>query len=231
MSKVTFHGLPAWVGAIHGSTVCDWWSTDPAKSNWDRSLLNTIDLAMTPSAAIAGRIQIAQIEVDDFVTSGGHTTIGPLWPGGAMLGGCWVSDHYLTKAGGKLTTGVQRTSLPGHDYEWTAVQYFGGEQQNRRFHGLHARVLQTQGALSLVEVWHPGTGTTPKSAGQWWIDLAAGADHTTAAALAPHQPGPLYLDTTTIGHTTLIDPKSPPFRGGAAFPTPPRTASWRPTTS
>jgi hypothetical protein len=231
MSKVTFHGLPAWVGAIHGSTVCDWWSTDPAKSNWDRSLLNTIDLALTPSAATAGRIQVAQIEVDDFTANGGHTTIGPMWPGGAMIGGCWVSDHYLTKLGGKLTTAVRSASFPGHDYEWIAVQYFDGEQQNRRFHGVHANVVQTQGPLSLVELWNPGTGATPKPAGRWWLDLTAGADHTTAPALAPNQPGALFLDPITISHTTLIDPKIPPFRGGAAFPTPRPTGSWRPTTT
>ena len=228
MSKVTFQGLPAWVGAIHGPTVCDWWSTDPAKSSWDRSLLNTIDLAMTPSAAIAGRIQVAQIEVDDGTASGGHTTIGPMWPGGAMIGGCWVSDLYLGKLGGKLTTAARSASFPGHDYEWIAVQYFGGEQQNRRFHGLHANVLQTQGSLSLVELWNPGTGATAKPAGRWWLDLGAGADHTTSA-LAPNQPGPLFLDRPTIAHTTLIDPKNPPFRGGAAFPTAPPSPAWSDT--
>ena len=228
MSKVTFHGLPAWVGAIHGSTVCEWWSSDPAKSNWDRSLLNTIDLAMTPSAALAGRIQVAQVEVDDGVRAGGFTTIGPMWPGGAMLGSCWVSDHYLTKLGGKLTTAARGASFPGYDYEWTAVQYFDGEQQNRRFHGVHGRVLQTQGALSLVELWHPGSGATPMPAGRWWIDLAAGADPT-APALAPNQPGALFLDPITIGHTTLIDPKIPPFRGGAALPATRPTGSWWPT--
>ncbi|MBC7973678.1 MAG: hypothetical protein H7138_01745 [Myxococcales bacterium] len=212
MSKVTFHGLPAWVGALHGPTVCEWWSSDPAKSSWDRSLLNTIDLALTPAAAIAGRITIAQIQADDFTANGGRTTIGPLWPGGAMLGACWVSATYLVKLGGKLTTGA-RPALPGHDYEWTMVQYFDGEQQNRRFYGLHTNVVQTKGALSLVEVWSPGTSTLGKPTGPWWIDLAAGADH--LAPRPPNQPGPMFLDTTTIGHMTLIEPKNPPFRGSA----------------
>jgi hypothetical protein len=226
MSKVTFYGLPAWVGAIHGSTVTDWWSTDPAKNNWDRSLLHTIDLALTPSAALAGQIQISQIEADDFTASGGHTTIGPRWPGGTMIGGCWISDSYLTKHAVNLAD--RNGSFPGYDYEWTAVQYFDGEQQNRKFHGFHASVLQNQGALSLVEIWNPGSGMTPTSAGKWWIDLASASD---SPAPPLNQPGPVFLDTMTIGHTTLIDPKIPPFRGGAAIPSARSNGSWRATAS
>ena len=70
MSKVTFYGLPAWVGAIHGPTVCEWWDHDPSQLQWNRALLHKLDLAKTPSAALAGQIPAAQVEVDDHATKG-----------------------------------------------------------------------------------------------------------------------------------------------------------------
>ena len=50
------------------------------------------------------------------------------------------------------------------------MQYFDGEQQNRRFHGFQANLLQTQNHLSLVQLWHPGTGAgAAQPAGTWWL--------------------------------------------------------------
>ena len=43
MTKVTFYGSPAWVGAIQSPTICEYWDSDPAQLNWDRSLLNMVD--------------------------------------------------------------------------------------------------------------------------------------------------------------------------------------------
>lgn len=217
MTKVTFHGLPAWVGAIHGPTTCEWWSGDPVQLRWDRAQLMRLDLARTPSAAVAGRIKPAEIECDDGPAAGGRTTIGPLFPGGMMVGTCWVAHGYVQRQAGKLAAGVP-PGVGGHDYEWTIVQYFDGEQGNRRFYGFHANVLQCQNHLSLVELWHPGTGTTgAKPAGTWWLDLAADADPT-APPLVQGRPGPLFLDRGMVGHMTLIEPKSPPYRGTFAFP-------------
>jgi hypothetical protein len=217
MTKVMFYGLPAWVGATHSSTVCDWWRVDPSTINWDRSLLYSVDLSLTPSAALAGRISVSQIDVDDFTANGGRTTIGPLWPSGNTIGACWVSDNYLSRAAAKARPGKPATA-DGHGYEYTAMQYFDGEQNNRRFYGFHARVLQVQGNLSLAEIWNPGTGSgTSPSAGTWWLDLAADADPNTPA-LVQGQPGALYLDATKVGQIALFEPKLPPYKGGFAFP-------------
>ena len=207
MSKVTFYGLPAWVGAIHGPTVCEWWDQDPSQLQWNRALLHKLDLAKTPSAALAGQIAVAQVEVDDHATKGGRTTIGPLWPAGAMIGACWVSESYLTNNG---------LAAPSHEFQ--LVQYFDGEQQNRRFYGFQANVLQTQNHLSLVQLWHPGTGAgTAPPAGTWWLDLGADADPG-AAPPAPNQPAPLYLDTQAASRLVTFGPKLPPYTGDFGFP-------------
>ena len=187
MSKVTFHGLPAWIGAIQSPTVCEWWDRDPSQINWDRSLLYTVNLSMTPSAAVAGRIKVSQIEVDDYAGNGGRTTIGPLWPSGTTIGACWVSDNYLDKLGAKAKPAVPVGST-SHGYELMTIQYFDGEQRNRRFYGFQANLLQVQGHLSLVEIWNPGTGSgSAKPAGTWWLDLTADADPNTPPLL-PHKP-------------------------------------------
>jgi len=212
MSKVTFYGTPAWVGAIQGPTICDWWSSDPSQINWDRSLLNTVDLSKTPSAAIAGRIRVSDIEVDDFAGNGGRTTIGPLFPSGSSIGACWVSDSYLVKSGGK-----RAATTDGNSYEYMTVQYFDGEQQNRRFYGFQANLMQTNGGLSLVQLWNPGTGsTTAPPAGTWWLDLTADADPATPA-LVPNKPAALFLDVRTVRQLTTFETKLPRHQGAIAI--------------
>jgi hypothetical protein len=206
MSKVTFYGLPAWVGAIHGPTVCEWWASDPAPLKWDRSLLRQIDLAKTPSAALAGQLPVSEVEVDDHATKGGRTTVGPRWPGGTMIGAVWVSESYLA---------ANRLTAPGHELQ--LVQYFDGEQQNRRFYGFQANVLQTQNHLSLVQLWHPGTGAgTAPPAGTWWLDLNASADPN-APPPGGGQPAPLYLDSKAASQLVTTDPKIPEGIGTLPF--------------
>lgn len=220
MTRVTFHGSAAWVGAIHSPTACDWWSADPSTLGWDRAQLRALDLAMTPSAALAGRIPATLIEVDDHTTSHGRTTLGPLFPGGAMIGAAWVTEGYLAKLGLPVPVAAPEGGS-GFAYEYTTVQYFDGEQGNRRFHGFHARVLQVQAPLSLVQLWSPGTGAAGAGpVGAWWLDLAAVADPRTPP-LTVGLPGALLLETPTVALlATVIDPKLPPFHGGFAFPSP-----------
>lgn len=215
MSKVTFYGLPAWVGAIHSPTICEWWERDPSQLNWDRSLLHRIDLAKTPSTVLANQIPVSQVEVDDHSTSGGRTTLGPLWPAGNAIGALWVSEIYLAR--NSLKPPGAPAGLGGHGHEFQFVQYFDGEQGNRRFHGFHANVLQQQNHLSLVQIWHPGTGASPaKPAGTWWLDLAADADPN-VAPLTPNQPAPLYLDNKSASKLPMFDTKLPPYKGGFAL--------------
>jgi hypothetical protein len=212
MSKVMFYGTPAWVGAIEGPTVCQWWSSDPAQLNWDRALLNTVDLSMTPSAAIAGRIKVSEIEVDDHTGSGGRTTIGPMFPSGTSIGACWVSDSYMVKTARKAA-GVTN----GNSYEYMTIQYFDGEQQNRRFYGFQANLVQTKGDLSLVQIWNPGTGSgTAAPAGTWWLDLTADADPATPA-LVPNKPAALFLDVKTVRQMTTFETKLPRYQGAVAL--------------
>jgi hypothetical protein len=214
MTRVRFYGLPAWVGTIQGPTSCKWWNRDPAQINFDPTQQLTVDVAKTPAMALAGTIQASEIDVDDHTTSGGRTTIGPLWPSGAMIGASWVSDSYLSRCGIAAST---PEGGDGHDYEYQMIHYFDGEQNNRRFYGFHAKLLQVQGNLSLIEIWNPGTGAgAGGSAGSWWLDLAAEADPGTPS-LVLNQPAALFLTATAVGQTGLTGPKLPPYFGSFAL--------------
>src|SRR5262249_43634724 len=148
------------------------------------------------SAAIAGQISTSEIEVDDYVSNGGRTTIGPLWPNGKSIGACWVSSNYTARYAGKAKAATPVT-LNGASHEHMTIQYFDGEQQNRRFYGFQANLIQTNGSLSLVELWNPGSGGSGgASAGRWWLDLAACAEPSTPA-LCVGKPAALFLDVKT----------------------------------
>jgi hypothetical protein len=213
MTKVTFHGLPAWVGAIKSPTICEFWNNDPAQLNWDRSLLNMVDLSKTPSAALAGRIKSSQIEVDDHVGNGGRTTLGPMFPNGASIGACWIANNPIAHAPAKVRPTVANTN----SYEYMTIQYFDNEHGNRRFHGFHANVLQVNGGLSLVQIWNPGTGASGgPPAGTWWLDLTASAEPSTPA-LSPGKPGALFLEVATVRQMTTFDVKLPRNQGAMAL--------------
>lgn len=213
MTKVTFHGSPAWVGAIQSPTICEYWNNDPAQLNWDRKLLNMVDLSNTPSAALAGRIKSSQIEVDDHVGNGGRTTLGPMFPSGASIGACWIADNPIAHSPAKVRPTVANTN----SYEYMTIQYFDNEHGNRRFHGFHANVLQVNGGLSLVQIWNPGTGASGgPPAGTWWLDLTASAEPSTPA-LSPGKPGALFLEVATVRQMTTFDVKLPRNQGAMAL--------------
>jgi hypothetical protein len=213
MTKVTFYGSPAWVGAIQSPTICEWWNSDPAQLNWDRTLLNMVDLSKTPSAAAAGRIKSSQIEVDDHVGNGGRTTLGPMFPNGTAIGACWISDNQIARSPSKVRPTVANTN----SHEYMTIHYFDNEQGNRRFHGFHANVLQVNGGLSLVQIWNPGTGNGGRApAGTWWLDLAACAEPSTPP-LSPGKPGALFLEIEMVRQLTTMEVKLPRSQGTVAL--------------
>jgi hypothetical protein len=218
MSRLEFYGFPAWVGTITSSTECAWWATDPSEVAWDPLALISINVTRTPSAALAGTIKSADIEVDDHTTQGGRNTIGPLWPGGAMIGGCWLRDTRWQAIDPRYRPQFPSPNASGFGYEYTTVQYLDGEQQNRRFYGFHARAVSTNSKLTLIELWNPGTGAaSPTPAGSWWLDLAAVADPNGPRVDPANTPlGPVFLEQQTAQSLQLFEPKFPRLVG--SFP-------------
>ena len=224
MSRTTFYGFGAYVGSLRGLTECAWWDDDPVRIyNWSQAALVPVDLSKNPSAVKAGKISLKDIQVDDHRQDGGLTTIGPLFPTGAVIGQCWLSEQYYQALPNKPPRQPQSAPDDGYDYEATCYLFSDGEQGDRRFYGFHARVADVKGPLSQVEIWSAGTGKiknrTPE--GVWWIDLAAvalprGPDATQIAAKS--DVGALFLDSTTTRSLALRGPKKPPELGELDYP-------------
>src|ERR1044071_5876142 len=60
-----FRVTPGYVGPIHSETRIGFWPDEPGDHGFDPSLLITVDLARTPSAALRGEISHDAVEVDD----------------------------------------------------------------------------------------------------------------------------------------------------------------------
>ena len=230
MTRTVFYGLPAFVGTITGPTTCSFWPDDPAHFRWAPHMQIAIDLGKNPHAARTGKIQIAEIEADDYIgyAHGGLTKIGPMWPGGTMNGAVWVESNHWDKLGGK---GHQPPRVPsGHtiqQYELTSVLYWDGDLKGRRFQGVHAEIHSVQGPLALTSIWNPGTSHKGPPIGTYWLDLSTvahpveqGFTEISTDAKSPKL-GALFLDTAlkdpknTAGPVIVFDgPKVPRWLGG-----------------
>ena len=222
MSRLEFYGFPAWVGAITSPTHCGWWSSDPAQIQWDPKAQIVVNLAHTPAAAIAGKIKSSEVEVDDYTGHGGRNTIGPLWPGSNVVGGCWLRSTVWQALDPKYRPAFPAPGASGHGYEYTTVQYLDGVQNNRRYYGFHAKAVSAKGHLTLVELWNPGTGiASPTPAGSWWLDLAAIADPNGPQIDPATKPvGPVFLEQQAVKSLAVVEPKFPRFVGSFPFPSP-----------
>ncbi|CAN5852501.1 hypothetical protein BH11MYX3_BH11MYX3_04380 [soil metagenome] len=222
MSRTTFYGFGAYVGSIRGLTECAWWDDDPVRVHaFSQAALVPVDLSKNLTAARAGTIPYADMQCDDHAQDKGLTTIGPMFPGGAVIGACWLTEDYYGRLSNKPPRQPASAPDDAHDYELTSYQYYGGEQGDRRFYGFHARIIGTNGPLTNVEIWDAGTGKIANRApaGTWWLDLARvalpAAEGTNVAANAP---GALFLDAATAKSLGLRGPKRPPDQGTADLP-------------
>jgi hypothetical protein len=186
---------------------------DPSTIDFDPNRLVNIDFGATPTAARLQRIKIHDIEIDDHFTDGGLTTVGPRWPGGNPIGAAWLASRICDR----LKPTPTRVRAGGHEYEYTSYQYFEGEQHDRRFYGFHARIIDTQGSVTRVELWNRGTSISDPQhpASAWWFDLNAVADpnHTVINPIGKVLEGALFLDAHTVGLIQVSDPKIPPYKG------------------
>jgi hypothetical protein len=217
MTRTVFYGFGAFVGTIGGQNLCSWWGDDPANLNWVSALLVPTDLAKNPTAARNGVIPIADIVVDDDITGGGLTEIGPRYPLGRSVGACWITDTYWNSLGANKPP--RQPGAQFYDYELTSVQYWNGELGDRRFFGLHAKIVSQQGSLSRVKVWQPGFAKPPglQIAGVAWLDLSLVSDPNFTTIKTAGDEGALFLDRDTAQALAVRRPKLPSSQGGELF--------------
>lgn len=150
--RSVFVGTPAFLGRIDGETRCAFWSEEPVDHDFDPGLLIEIDLALTPSAAVAKEISWERAQVDDCfsgpngVVSG--STLGPAWPE-LRLGGA----VYLERGSRAALSAERRPACPpagmrGQTFECVNVVYrpdTDDPRAGRRYAGHCAQILDERG--------------------------------------------------------------------------------------
>jgi hypothetical protein len=215
-TRTVFYGFGAYVGSITGQTTCGWWPDDPTGQNWNPATQIPVDLSKCPANFVAGVFKNAtDIQTDDHRGSGGYNVIGPQFPGGSMVGLCWLSKQYWSSLPNPPPR--QPVSAPNDawDYELTQLYYHA---TGKRFQGYHGKIIGTNGALSRVSIWFAGTSRVANPLGSWWINLAQDAHpvdpEATRIAQGGLQEGAVFLDRA-YSATLFADggPKRPPLGG------------------
>jgi hypothetical protein len=213
---------------VTSPTNVSFWPDDPVKLNWDPHLLVSVNLARNPEAVRQGTIQrdpqtgLYAVDVDDFAGygTGGLTRIGPMFPGGATLGICYLEESKCAALGA-----YDPRSKP-HAYEFATVVYHDGPMAGRCFHGFHANIVKANGNLGLVSLWARGTGSIAGQPpmGTFWLDFAAQV-HAVEPGLTQVVPvtnptGAIFIDFRASsgggGVIPFDKPKAPQYAGGAA---------------
>lgn len=211
--RTVFVGFCAYVGRIVNRTMCEVWTADPAERDFATEQLLAVDLNKNPSAAMKGAIDWADVEVDDHITTGGLTGIGPLWPEGASTGLVYLADRFLER----LPVRPEPLEFDGEPYEQELVIYHPGAEDpraGRRYRGFHAVVVERRGTSALVEVYPAmGSKSSPPFEARW-LDLQsvavcdAGVGSMTAIDRAGQ--GALFLESKLISEWGRRPPDDPP---------------------
>ena len=224
-----FQGTGGFVGRIESETRIALWPDEPADHGFDPSLLITLDLARTPSAAVRGEISFDAVEVDDcFSGPNGDvrgTTIGPRWPEIQISGALYLEQRFCERLPLALRPPLPPKFMTGRSYEYTTVLYWpdlDDPRAGKRYAGHHAELLEERSWLARVAVFPQGMSENPHVAPKtMWIDLSS-AEHTDAG---PHslteiglgrgrKAGALYLISTGLpsicmNRTTTARPSEP----------------------
>lgn len=177
--RCVFVGTGAYLGRIESETRVAFWTEDPVEHGFDQSRLITLDLGMTPNAAVGGSISWDAIQVDDCITGPngvGGTTLGPRWPEIQTSGAAYLEQRFIATLPRGLQPPCPAKHLHGRAYEHTSLLYWphvADPRASKRYAGHHAHIIDERGGLARVLVYPPGTSdVTGAHPHKLWIDLA-----------------------------------------------------------
>jgi hypothetical protein len=221
-TRTITYGFGSWVAGFSNSTTFTWWPQDPTTLNppYDQAKLIQNNLAKNLQAVRNGQIPLNQIEVDDAPVNGGETKVGPSFPGGSMINGCWLEKTKYDAMPPALKPPRIPLGFRCRDYELATVWYWTGAMANRRFWGFYGEITAENGSSGLVSIWPAGTSLDPgqQPAGAWWINFSTQvhpieAGFTQIGVGASPKQGALFLDAPTRSSLGLSGPKIPKASG------------------
>lgn len=217
-----FVGTGAHVGRVDSEYSCGFWADNPLDPTvrFDPGLLVPVDLRRSPSYVAAP----GDVVVDDFVTDGGLTGVGPGFPTGGFLGAIWLEEGYWAKLPPAIKPRIPPSGSSAYDYEYKTVLYWPSSadpRAGRRYVGTYAKIVGAAKGTDTyeVDVWSPGTSATGKPAARLIVDLSsidycdpeAMGGLTTLGAKTPA--GALYLERSVATRQKLLEPKLPWWKG------------------
>jgi hypothetical protein len=218
-SRTITYGFGSWVGTQTGLTTCGWWPKDPSTlvPAFDQTKLINSDLSKNLQAVRNGQITLAQIQVDDAPVNGGETKVGPTFPVGSLINGCWLEKARYDALAANVKPPRVPADMQCRDYELATVWYWSGALANRRFWGFYAEIVGEQANASNVSFWPAGKSL---EAGQGpvvtiWLNLANVAHPIEAGftqignGLGFPKQGALFIDAPTRLNLGLSGPKLP----------------------
>lgn len=176
-----FVGTSAFLGRIEGETRIAFWADEPSGHGFDPARLISIDLSMTPNAAIEGAISWDAVQVDDcYAGVGGNvggTTLGPRWPEIPLYGAVYLEQRFRENLAGDIRPSCPPRGISGRDYEHTSVLYWPATDDRRagkRYAGHHAEIVEERGSVVKLRVFNPGTSDSPFAKPHtMWLDLSS----------------------------------------------------------
>ena len=179
--RSVFIGTPGHLGRIDSETKCAFWVDEPVDHGFDPSLLITVDLANSPSAALAKEISWLDVEVDDCFTGPngmvGGSTLGPRWPELHLSGAIYLEHRFVETLPDRLRPPCPPTGVTAYPYEYMTCVYWpqiDDPRAGNRYSGHHAEIIEEQGRLALVAVHPPGRSAQPDvPAVRMWIDFSS----------------------------------------------------------
>jgi hypothetical protein len=218
IDKAIFYGFSAWVGRIDGETRCGFWPVHPVTINFDPILLIPVDLSRTPSAALKGKIDWDEIQVDDFkdgTPKAGATTIGPLFPGGKTSGIVYLAKQYYDRLRADLRPPIK----PQECINRVSTVVYGSDPKDpragSRYHSYQATIVANQEPNVLVSISPSGAGDVPAIQGLFNLSSAAEVDYhvdqggLTEIAVGKQQTGLLYIEISYARSLALEPQKNP----------------------
>jgi hypothetical protein len=220
--RCVFFGVGAFLGRVDGETRCAFWAEEPVDHGFDPRRLIDIDLARTPSAAVAKEVAWEDVQVDDCYTGPNGavtgTTLGPRWPEISLEGAVYLERGFVESLPAVLRPPCPPTGMSGQPYEYMTAVYWPNlddPRAGRRYAGHCAEIVEERGSLAYVAVYPPGTSEQPNARPvTMWIDLTspeqcdAGPDSLTTIG-AGHAPkrGALFLISGQLSTDLQLQPQ------------------------
>jgi hypothetical protein len=233
--KINFFACEAFLYRVTGEFECEVWVKEPSalKVPYGQSKKEVLEINLKKTPIEVANLD--DVEIDDFITEGGLTRLGPRYPGAARSeeahaseASIWLSEAKFKDAKERLLSSQSHSTPQAGtlDYQWqTILSIDDPSTMNgiRRYAGYRARrvAMDVQGRRAL-KVWNALANPTSESQAQDVIlditDKELCDKDSSAKFDQDGDEGALFLEWQYANSRNLLSPKLPIGYGMGSFP-------------